>query len=98
MEITITQSGGVAGLTKKWGPVNTETLPQTEAQKATEIIAEMNFFNLATDIAKKGGADLINYVTTVVDHGRTHTVQSNDLSDAAYQAHLGELETLLEHP
>lgn len=57
----------------------------------------MNFFNLPTDIAEEGGAELPDYVTTVADQGRTHTVHSIDLSDKAYQAHLGELGPLLKH-
>ncbi len=60
------------------------------------VVSEMKFYGLPTTITKPGEADLVEYKTTIAGGGRTHTVYSNDLSDAAYQRKLGDLIGLLE--
>ncbi|OBF54738.1 hypothetical protein A5787_03965 [Mycobacterium sp. 852002-50816_SCH5313054-b] len=59
-------------------------------------VTEMSFYGLPATITKPGGADLVEYKTTITDGTRAHTVYSNDLSDAAYQRKLGDLVGLLE--
>jgi hypothetical protein len=97
MEITIDRGAGLDGRTEKLGPVNTETLPkEIAAQVADLITTKLDFFDKPATISKPGGADVIEYVTTVVDGDRRHTVYSNDLSDIAYRGPFGELIKLLE--
>jgi hypothetical protein len=100
MEIRIGRGGGPDGRTEGLGPVNTEGLPQETARQIGDIITKMDFFDLPTTIAKPGGADVIEYKTivetTVGDHGRTHIVCSNDLSDTTYRQQLSDLTKLLE--
>jgi hypothetical protein len=56
----------------------------------------MDFFNLPADITTPGVADMFDYKTTVADGSRTHTVHSDDSSDATYESQLDELIKLLE--
>ena len=96
MEITIERCGGLIGQAERLGPVDTARLSQDVAGKVDAIISEMKFFDLPVTITKPGGADLVEYRTTVADGSRTHTVYSNELSDAAYQMELSDLISLLE--
>jgi hypothetical protein len=96
MEITIEKAGGLTGRTEKIGPVDTAGLSQDNARQIRDIVGEMNFFALPTTIAKAGGADVIEYQTTITDGGRSYTVYSNDLTDPTYQKQLGQLINALE--
>lgn len=96
MELTIERCGGLVGRAERLGPVDTAGLPQDVARQIGAIVSKMKFFGLPATITKPGGADLVEYKTTVADGGRTHTVYSNDLSDAGYQKELGDLIGLLE--
>lgn len=96
MEITIQRGGGLDGRTEKLGPVDTDGLPQETARQVGDIITKMDFFALPANITKPGGADVVEYLTTVVDHDRRQTVSWNDLSDTTYRQQLGDLIQLLE--
>jgi hypothetical protein len=96
MEITIERCGGFVGRAERLGPVDTAGLRRDVARQAGAIISRMKLFGQPATITRPGGADLVEYKTTVVDGGRSHTNYSNDLSDAAYQKELGDLIGLLE--
>jgi hypothetical protein len=96
MEVTIERCGGSIGRAEMLGPVDTAGVPRDVARQVGAIVSTMKFFGLPATITKPGGADLVEYKTTVADGGRTHTVYSNDLSDAAYQKELANLIGLLE--
>ncbi|MCV7090128.1 hypothetical protein [Mycobacterium interjectum] len=71
-------------------------MPQGSARRIGAVVSETNFYGLPATITKPGGADLVEYKTTIADGARTHTVYSNDPSDPAYQRMLGDLIGLLE--
>jgi hypothetical protein len=96
VEVTIERCGGLIGRAEKLGPVDTTAVPQDVARQVGAIVSKMKFFGLPATITKPGGAGLVEYKTTVADGGRTHTVYSNDLSDATYQKELANLIGLLE--
>ena len=96
VEVTIERCGGLIGPAEKLGPVDTTAVPQDVARQVGAIVSKMKFFGLPATITKPGGAGLVEYKTTVADGGRTHTVYSNDLSDATYQKELANLIGLLE--
>jgi hypothetical protein len=96
MEVTIERCGGWVGRAERLGPVDMAAVPHGSTRRVGAVVAEMNVYGLPATITKPGGADLVEYKTTITDGGRTHTVYSNDLSDAAYQRKLGDLIGLLE--
>jgi hypothetical protein len=96
MEVTIERCGGWVGRAERLGPVDIAGVPSDSARRISALVSEMNFFALPVTITKPGGADLVEYKTTVAEGGRTHTVYSNDLSDPAYNRELGDLIRLLE--
>lgn len=96
MEVTIERCGGWIGRAERLGPVDMAGVPRDSARRMGAVVSEMNFHNVPTTITKPGGADLVEYKTTIADGDRPHTVYSNDLSDAAYQRKLGDLIGLLE--
>jgi len=55
MQITITCSGGFIWWPTNFGPVSAETLPRETADKISELIAKMDFFNLPPYIAGSPG-------------------------------------------
>jgi hypothetical protein len=96
MEVTIERCGGWVGRAERLGPVDIAGVPQGSARRIGVVVSETNFYGLPATITKPGGADLVEYKTTIADGPRTHTVYSNDLSDPAYQRKLGDLIGLLE--
>ncbi|WP_077100474.1 hypothetical protein [Mycobacterium terramassiliense] len=60
------------------------------------VVSEMGFYGLPATITKPGGADVVEYKTTIAVGARTHIVYSNDLSEEAYQQKLADLIGLLE--
>jgi hypothetical protein len=96
MEITITRTGGIAGLRQRLGPVDTAELPPQTAEQVSDIVATMDFFKLPTGMAKAGGADILDYETTIAAEGRCHTVNSNDNSPAEYKDGLARLVAAIE--
>lgn len=96
MEVTIERCGGWVGRAERLGPVDMAGVPHGSARRMGALVSELNFYGLPITITKPGGAEHVEYKTTIADGGRTHTVYSNDLSDAAYQRKLGDLIGLLE--
>jgi hypothetical protein len=96
MEIVVNRTGGSLPADAKLGPVNTQTLSNTVAGQVRDIIAKMNFFELPAVITSHIGSDLFDYKTTVTDDGRTHTVNSNDLTPGPYRGQLAAVVKLLE--
>lgn len=96
MEVTIERCGGWIGRAERLGPAEIGGVRQASARRMNAIVSEMNFYGLPATITKPGGADLVEYKTTIADGVRTHTVYSNDLSEPAYQRKLGDLIGLLE--
>ena len=96
MEVTVERCGGLVGRAGRLGPVDTANLAPDLARRVGAVVSKIKFFDLPATITRPGGADVVEYKTTVVDGSRIHTVYSNDLSDAAYQNELADLIGLLE--
>lgn len=74
MEITLTKSGGYAGIQGE--PVRIDTADLSEGQRAEleHLVHETDFFSLPTDVAGGEGADFLRYELTLEEGGRKHTV------------------------
>jgi hypothetical protein len=96
MEVTIERCGGLIGRAERLGPVDTANLAQGLARQVGAVVSQMKLFDLPATITRPGGADVVEYKTTVADGAHTRTVYSNDLSDAAYREALTDLVALLE--
>jgi hypothetical protein len=100
MEITITRTGGLAGVRQVLGPVSTSNL--AEAEKIEHLVDDMKFFALPDAIPSSGGADVFFYETVITDRELpvlpfiTHTVRSDDLAEEPYRGQLSTLIDLLE--
>jgi hypothetical protein len=80
MRISFKRSGGFAGLTLA-ADLDTASLPLNEAHKVQRMVEEAGFFDLPASIpAPAQGADAFQYVVTVEDEGKRHTVRTNDLT------------------
>lgn len=90
MEITITRTGGIAGVQQILGPVVVDGLSESAA--IIQLIEDMRFFDLPPEIPSRGGGDDFVYVTTVDTLGQFNTVLSDDSSDEPY---LGQLATMI---
>lgn len=96
MEVTIERCSGWIGRAERLGPVDIAGVPKASARLIGAVVAEMNFYGLPATITKPGGADVVEYKTTIADGARRHTVYSNDLSEAAYQRKLADVIGRLE--
>jgi hypothetical protein len=80
MRISFERSGGFAGLTLE-ADLDTTSLPLNEAHNIQRMVEEAGFFELPASIpAPARGADASQYVVTVEDEGKRHTVRTNDLT------------------
>jgi len=72
MKITVTSSGGFAGLTQRHA-VDTETSPAGPALEAA--IADLRFFDAAASVAPPAtGADMLRWTITIEGDGRRHSI------------------------
>jgi hypothetical protein len=91
MRIFFERSGGFAGRTLT-AELDTTSLSPDEAQKIRKMVEEAGFFHLPASIpAPARGADALEYVVTVEEQGKQHTVRATEMTvpDA--------LRPLLEH-
>jgi hypothetical protein len=95
MQITVKRSGGFAGLTDEFGPVDTKKIDPGTAQKIEGLVSGEQFFTLPAEIAAKSvGADLYHYEIDVIDGKQHHTVSFRDDGGPA-TAKLVQLATLV---
>lgn len=97
MQITVTKTGGIAGVNQQLGPVETSDLDSGVASDVSRILREVDFFNLPRSLSKTGQtADAFTYAVHVIDGSRNHTVQMEDDSSGSAADGLRELIGLLE--
>lgn len=97
MQITVTKTGGFAGVHQQLGPVETSSLDAEVAEQVSRMIAESDFFNLAERLPTTGQVfDDFDYAVQVVDDHRHHTVKFEGQSTDPAATALLELITLLE--
>ena len=79
MKITITRSGGFAGISEPVGTVDTSALDATSGREIEQQVIETDFFSMPENSpATEAGADLFRYEVTVSDQGQQHTVRLTD--------------------
>ena len=80
MHITMTRSGGFAGLLPPPVTVDTAELPRAAAEQIEEMVASTGFFNLPhTLAAPTRQPDRLQFTVSIVsDDGREHTVTCDE--------------------
>ena len=78
MRITVTKSGGYAGLPPTTTSVDTAALPADRARQLEGLVAQAGFFELPAKLPSPTGADFEHYVVAVADGGRQHSVEFDD--------------------
>jgi hypothetical protein len=91
MQITVTKTGGFAGLHQQLGPVDTSRLDPEVADQVLRIITELDFFNLPKSLPGSPVADGFHYTVQVSEDTRDHTVETEGLSDDPAVLKLHEL-------
>jgi len=80
MRISYRRTGGFAGMVMKFD-LETETLPQEEADEIQELVTSADFFSLPDVISSSApGTDQFQYRLTVEYHEQQHTVEVGDAS------------------
>src|SRR5207248_10123245 len=80
MRITLTRSGGVAGILPPPVTLDTAALPRGVARRIEELVASADFFNLPHTLAAptRQPARLQFTVRIVKDDGQAHTVTCDE--------------------
>jgi hypothetical protein len=79
MKISVTRTGGFAGLTESLGNVDTAALPPAQAAEAARLVQAAGFFALPGELPGGNvGADLFRYEVRVEDGARSHAVAFQD--------------------
>ena len=75
MKISVSRTGGFAGLTDEVSAVDTAQLDAAARQKLEQAVRRVNFFELPARLPGEPiGADLFAYRVTVRDGAREHSV------------------------
>jgi hypothetical protein len=77
MRIYFERSGGFMGLRLNT-TVDTNALPEEEAQAYESTLQSINFFDLPADLSKTGRADCFTYKVTVETYEQKHTVRTTE--------------------
>jgi hypothetical protein len=97
MQITVTRTGGFAGVHQQLGPVETSSLDPEVADQIDRILSELDFFNLPESLpAAHNISDGFFYAVQVVADDRDHTVRTEDGSDDPAAIELRQLISLLD--
>ena len=80
MRITLTRSGGFAGILLPPVTLDTAALPRGVARRIEELVASANFFNLPRTLAAPARQpDRLQFTVRIVDDdGREHTVTCDE--------------------
>ena len=80
MRITLTRSGGFAGILPPPVALDTAALPPGVARRIEELVASANFFNLPRTLAAPARQpDRLQFTVRIVDDdGREHTVTCDE--------------------
>jgi hypothetical protein len=80
MRVTFETTGGFAGLTTI-KTIDSDKLPQEQANNLHQQVEASNFFNLPATIVYRGAArDLFQYKLIIEQEGKKHTVIVDELS------------------
>lgn len=95
MRVTVTKTGGFAGLHQQLGPADMASLDPGVAGQVGRIVTELDFFNLPESLPGARVYDGYSYAVRLVDDERDHTVRTEGNSDDPAVAALHELIGLL---
>jgi hypothetical protein len=96
MRITVTRTGGFAGLHQQLGPVETSSLDSEVADQVSRIVTESDFFNLPQSLQGSPVYDGFRYTVRIDDGDREHTVEMEGLSEDPPMVRLHELIGVLD--
>ena len=75
MKISVTRTGGFAGLSEQLVALDTADLDATAAQRVERLIREIRFFELPSEIGGGTiGADMFRYEIAIIDGERQHSI------------------------
>jgi hypothetical protein len=96
VRISVTRTGGYAGLSEQIADVDTERMPKAAAARIVSLVDAGKFFALPDRVpSTKVGADMFRYEITVEDGSRRHTVAFLD-DDSPSTAGLRQLVASLQ--
>ena len=102
MQITVTRSGGFAGLTETLFSLSTDELSSSARERIVALLQDAGFFALPEVLPRKAvGADRFRYQISVVDGPSRHSVTfvaDDSASGTALEALIAELEALGNTP
>lgn len=79
MRITVTRSGGFAGLRERIADIETTELPEVDASRIRTLVERCAFFSLPeTMVGTELGADRFGYQITVREGPREHSVSFSE--------------------
>lgn len=96
MRITVTRTGGFAGLHQQLGPVETSSLDSEAADQVSRIVTESDFFHLPESLQGSPVYDGFRYVVRVADGDREHAVAIEGMSEDPAVGRLHELIGVLD--
>jgi hypothetical protein len=99
MNITITRTGGLHGpaIRDMLGPVDVNDRGWEKlVEKIKQLVGEMNFFELPSQIPSQGGAQVLLFRTAITDGERHNDVLSDNASEEPYNSQLTTLIDLLQ--
>ncbi len=96
MQITVTKTGGFAGVHQRLGPVETSSLESEVADQVGRIVTELDFFHLPKSLQAKPVQDGFHYAVQVIDGAGEHTVETAGTSNDPAVTRLHELIELLD--
>lgn len=92
MRLTLTRSGGFAGLQRPPLTVDTEDMPPAQARLCEQLLREVRFFELPTRQAEPEQPDRFQYAIEVVGEcGPAHTVTFGEAGAPALLLELARL-------
>jgi hypothetical protein len=84
MRISITRTGGFAGLSQRIADVDTRLLEPARAREIEALVQSTQFFRLPPRVAgDASGADFQSYEITIHENGRSHRVEFLEDQSAA---------------
>jgi hypothetical protein len=96
MDILATRSGGFTGFTEQLGPTDVGKLPLPTAEKISQIVGNISFFELPGDLGEVPSPKDFTFGMRVVDGERQHEVGWNSSSKSPHIADLQQIITLVE--
>lgn len=96
MQITVTRTGGFAGLHQQLGPVDSSSLESEVADQVGRLVSELDFFHLPESLQGAPVMDGFRYTVQIIDGDHEHTVATEGIADDPVMTRLHELITVLD--